>query len=509
MTVEELLRRSGDFGPAQLWLLSLFCAVNLLSSFHYFAQTFISLNLKTCGSQHIDYNVTNNGVNNTLGVIFPEMDVKFHSLSNEMGWTCEEGWKMALVQSTYFIGSVLGTLVLGILADSLGRLPMLFTANVFAITGNIMTVYLPANLWSLSLSRFIAGVAVDTNFFMMYIIVMEYIKPSFRTFGLNFCIGVWYCVGCMTVPWLAVYTQHWRLFLVVISIPMVIIPISTFFMPESAQWLLSRGKTEDAIRCFKKIATINKKELSTDFIEQFKATVSTQNAEIKNGDLIGLFRTPRLRRKTCILVFKTMVLTLCYDAMSRNINSIDMDPFLLFTITSSSIFPSCLVILIFQDRIGRKAMAVFSLLLTGVFNLVQGIILLYQKDLSPTALAAAGLLARFAVNIAYNSGTQYAAELIPTQVRGQGLATIHVIGYGAAFFSPHILYLSNKWISTPETILAILSIAGAAFCIFLPETLNKSLPTTLEDGELFGEDENPWDFLKRKKAADTEKTGNP
>lgn len=56
--------------------------------------------------------------------------------------------------------------------------------------------------------------------------------------------------------------------------------------------------------------------------------------------------------------------------------------------------------------------------------------------------------------------------------------------------------------------MGILSIVGAAFCIYLPETLNKSLPATLEDGEEFGEDEDPWGFLKRKRPADLEKTEN-
>jgi hypothetical protein len=55
--------------------------------------------------------------------------------------------------------------------------------------------------------------------------------------------------------------------------------------------------------------------------------------------------------------------------------------------------------------------------------------------------AALGVVGRFGVSIAYNSGTQYAAELIPTEVRGQGIGLIHVAGYAATFFSPHILYL--------------------------------------------------------------------
>lgn len=76
----------------------------------------------------------------------------------------------ATFQAMYFIGSVLGTLIFGILADFLGRLPMLALANVFGIVGNLLTVYLPPNIWFLGFARFIAGLATDTNFFMMYII---------------------------------------------------------------------------------------------------------------------------------------------------------------------------------------------------------------------------------------------------------------------------------------------------------------------------------------------------
>lgn len=46
----------------------------------------------------------------------------------------------------------------------------------------------------------------------------------------------------------------------------------------------------------------------------------------------------------------------------------------------------------------------------------------------------------------------------------------------------------------PELVLGGLSIIGAALCLLLPETLHRALPVTLEDGELFGEDEKVWEF---------------
>jgi hypothetical protein len=75
-----------------------------------------------------------------------------------------------------------------------------------------------------------------------------------------------------------------------------------------------------------------------------------------------------------------MVLTLCYDAMSRNISNTSYSPFVLFSVISATILPSCCVILLLLDRVGRKAMTSASLLFTGLFTGAAGVILATQGD---------------------------------------------------------------------------------------------------------------------------------
>lgn len=104
------------------------------------------------------------------------------------------------------------------------------------------------------------------------------------------------------------------------------------------------------------------------------------------------------------------------------------------------------------------------------------------------------------MTVAYNSGAQYATELIPTCVRGQGVAAVHVAGYAFTFFSAYILHSRSIFSPLPEIILGLLSLLGACLCLLLPETLHRTLPTSLEDGEKFGKHDRwyTFNFLEKR-----------
>jgi hypothetical protein len=72
-----------------------------------------------------------------------------------------------------------------------------------------------------------------------------------------------------------------------------------------------------------------------------------------------------------------MVLTLCFDAISRNVDGLGYSPFVMFSMTSVTKFPASLVILLLQDRLGRKAMASGSLLISGVFTIASGLVIAF------------------------------------------------------------------------------------------------------------------------------------
>lgn len=87
----------------------------------------------------------------------------------QLNWVCDSAWKTTIGQSMFFVGSVIGTQLFGALADKIGRLPVLVFANVMALIGNGITVF-SSNVTIFSVSRLISGLAVDSNFLMMYIL---------------------------------------------------------------------------------------------------------------------------------------------------------------------------------------------------------------------------------------------------------------------------------------------------------------------------------------------------
>lgn len=133
-----------------------------------------------------------------------------------------------------------------------------------------------------------------------------------RTMGLNLCIGIFYCLGSMVTPWIAVYLGSWKSYLIYTSLPIAIVPFFYFILPESAQWLISKNDIEGAIVCYCRVARFNGRTLDNDTIESFRAHYHNEmlkrsdSTRLKNRpSLFDLFKTKRLRRNTLILFFKS------------------------------------------------------------------------------------------------------------------------------------------------------------------------------------------------------------
>ncbi|VEN47358.1 unnamed protein product [Callosobruchus maculatus] len=425
-------------------------------------------------------------------------EVPYDSISTELDWVCDNSALPSTAQSIFFCGAILGGLVFGWLADRFGRIPALVGTNVAGFIGGIATTFC-SSFWSYCLCRFVVGMAFDNCFTMMYILVLEYVGPKWRTFVANMSIAIFFTFAASILPWIAYYVADWRVLCYVTSAPLALAVFTPWLVPESARWLVSQGETDKAISILRKFERINRSKVSESTYQKFRDScmrAKKLEEEDKTYSVLDLFRTPRLRKITLIMVVLWMVISLVFDGHVRNVETLGLDVFLTFTIASVTEFPADTFLTLVLDVWGRRWLAAGSLIVSGIFSLLATTV--------PIGLPSATLaiMGRFAINISYNIGLQYAAELLPTVVRAQGVALIHIMGYVASIIAPFVVYLAKVSVSLPLFILGILGILGGLLALFLPETLDQELPQTLHDGEMFGKGQSIWDFPCTKKQED-------
>ncbi|EDV48476.1 organic cation transporter protein [Drosophila erecta] len=515
MDLQRVLGKCGNFGPYQILLLGLYGYTNIVSSLHYFSQTIISFTpAHSCSapveveySQHfterlscsvIQYDVDNSSFRESKCSSWDfEKESNYESVTTELKWVCDDAYKLAVGQSFFFIGSALGSIFFGYLADRIGRLPACVLSTLTGASGDFFTSFVGSLPW-FSFTRFVSGLSMDTQYVLMYILVFEYLSPQHRTFGLNIILGVFYSAGLMISPWIAMWLGNWRSYLWAASLPALGMLVFPLFLHESVEWLLTKGKFDKAVSNLKSVAKFNGRQVEDsvfdEFIKHYREKLNS--GQKKSADtFMGMLRTSRLRKFTIILLIKSMIITIAFDILSRNVEGVGISPFKLFSYSGFVVLPGGLIIILFQNRIGRKGMACASLLVGAFITATTGYLVGTLDPANYSVLLGLMVcLARFGAVVAYDAEAQYAAEIIPTSVRGRGVANIHVVGNAFAFFSSYIIYLGTFYKPLPSLLISFLLIIGAGLCLTLPETLHKQLPQTLEEGEEFAKGEK-WYFF--------------
>lgn len=90
-------------------------------------------------------------------------------MCTQLEWVCEDAYKLAVGQSFFFVGSVIGTLFFGYLADRIGRLPACILTTLTGAIGDFITSFV-SSLPFFSAGRFISGLSTDTQYILMYIL---------------------------------------------------------------------------------------------------------------------------------------------------------------------------------------------------------------------------------------------------------------------------------------------------------------------------------------------------
>jgi SP family galactose:H+ symporter-like MFS transporter len=159
-----------------------------------------------------------------------------------------------IVVSSVLLGSLIGAVAGGVLADRLGRRRLLIvTAIVFGL-GAIGAALAPGTA-SLIAARVIAGAAIGIASFVAPLYISE-IAPvairgklvSINQVALTSGIVISYCIDYAFAE-----SQAWRWMFAMAVIPAAAFGTGLLFIPDSPRWLAGRGRTDQARTVLKRI----------------------------------------------------------------------------------------------------------------------------------------------------------------------------------------------------------------------------------------------------------------
>ncbi|XP_017844794.1 solute carrier family 22 member 6-like [Drosophila busckii] len=529
MDFDRALAKCGNNHRYQYLLLSLYSLLIGISPYHHFSQNIINFvpehycyheqlvnqsfaQLKALYSQFEKPSCTRLDSIDAAGNVtlsaercdrwFYNYDNGFRSMSAELNWVCESNYKTPMGHSFNFLGSVFGTLIFGWLGDRIGRIWPLIGANLCAFVGDLAAVF-TTNITSFSITRFIAGLAMDGDTCLMYI--LEYVSLDLRITSLNLIRNTSYAFGMIITSLTAISVGNWKLYLICASMPKLLIISYNWLIQESAQWLITRNDIEGAIKRLRKIAKFNKRAVKEEHFEDFRSycqTRAAKHAEEHQNKFTDIFKTPHLRNTVLRLLLIFTIMLFCRHILSRSVQVVGISPYISFALSASVLPVAGLVQMKLQKNFGRKTTSTSAMLLTGLMVAASGITLSLSKEPSVYLLVALMMLSRFGISVCFGATLLYTSELVPTCVRSRILGAGYISGSIVSILVPYILHLRTYNPAAPSIILCLFFFSSAYTCLHLPETHNRKLPNTLAEGEQFGKHERMFDFLRRAKPVD-------
>jgi MFS transporter, putative metabolite:H+ symporter len=347
----------------------------------------------------------------------------------------------ALVISSTFGGMFFGAIILGALADRLGRRRM-FLVNLAIYSGFSLAAAFSPNLTWLAILRFCSGFGLGGELCLSDTYLSELLPRQVR--GRYMAIA--YTFGFLGVPLAAfigakfvanhdLLIDGWRWLLVIGSLGAAIVWTMRRKLPESPRWREVRGDLAEADRATTAIEQEACAELG---LSELPEPEPVEIAPARRSSLREIFQPPYRRRTVMLWIFQ-FVQTVGYYGFgtlaplvlaSKGYDIVDTLGFTAVIYLGYPVGSALSVPL--MERFERKHLIMASALAIGAFGMLFGFARVSWLIL------VAGFMTTSVSNVFSNSFHIYQAEIFPTRMRATAVGTAYSLSRLSGAILPFI-----------------------------------------------------------------------
>ncbi|CAL8148592.1 unnamed protein product [Orchesella dallaii] len=409
----------------------------------------------------------------------------------EWDLVCEREWMGALLQSIFLFGALVGAFVSGQLADKYGRKIVVCLSGLAQLLFGCVAVLI-SNYFAFAIIMFGYGLFGAAGSVVPAItLTMEIVGPSRRSFcGILFACA--FSLGLtIACSWAWLLPQSAQLLQLIFALHSILLLGHWWLMDESICWLWTAGQNEKALEIAKKAARWNGLELEIGGKEVEVVVGSNRNdpevqeevkvAERKTFGILDLFKYPQLRLRTLVMMYTWFTASTLYFGLTYNSVNLSGNPYLSFIFNTLVELPANLIVIWLAPKLGNKILLCGSLISSGLASISHPFLAQAETVMIGKMLT---IIAKGLATIAFNIINGYTPELFPTVVRNTALGLCVMGSRAGAALVPQINLLGNVAVEAPSISFGTFSCLASLFVVFLmPETLNKTMPQTIEEVE--------------------------
>ncbi|KAK6428992.1 hypothetical protein LTR95_014861 [Oleoguttula sp. CCFEE 5521] len=217
------------------------------------------------------------------------------------------GARLALFNSTQGLGGVVSQFFLWWLVEKIGRRLVIIIGSVIIILGVFLQSF-AKGLVMFAVARAIIGLGLSFEYTAAPMLVTELAHPTHRA-QLSTFLNTLYNLGATLAAWITLGTLtiqsdwSWRSVSLIQMLPSLVSVTLTWFVPESPRWLVSRGRSEEALAILRtNHCGGDPSDTLAEFeLREIQYTLDFEK-EHSTGSWLDLFRTKGNRWRTWIVV---------------------------------------------------------------------------------------------------------------------------------------------------------------------------------------------------------------